>query len=127
MIKLSVIIVNYNVKDLLLKCLQSIYRFDTTGIEVVVIDNASIDGSEAAVGEHFPQVQFIANTENAGFPKANNQGFAVAKGETILMLNPDTELLDNAIQQLYSYLKSNPIAAVAPQLLNTDGSRQWSV
>jgi len=127
MIKLSVLIVNYNVKDLLLKCLQSIYRFDTNGIEVVVIDNASVDGSEAAVREHFPQVQFIANTENAGFPKANNQGFAVAKGETILMLNPDTELLDNAIQQLYSYLKSNPIAAVAPQLLNTDGSRQWSV
>jgi hypothetical protein len=128
--QVSVIIVNYNVKDWILSCLKSLYAYipETLLIETIVIDNNSSDDSVKSIKNDFPQVIMIENNYNAGFPKANNQGFEIAKGKYILMLNPDTEFLDDSLVKLYHYIENNPdIRLIAPMLLNTDGSRQLSV
>jgi len=89
--RLSVVIVNYNVRHFLDQCLQSVFK-SLQGIdsEVFVVDNHSIDGSVEMVREHFPQVKLIDNKVNVGFSKANNQAIRVAQGEYVLLLNPDT-------------------------------------
>ncbi len=127
--KVSVVIVNYNVKDLLLTCLRTLYHLHTQiNIEVIVVDNQSVDGSIDAIQEAFPQVILIANNFNAGFPKANNQGFEIAQGEYVFMLNPDTEFQENSIELLAQFLDNHPdVVALGPKLLNTDGSFQNSV
>ena len=91
---LSVIIVNYNVRQFVLQTLHSIYQsqLDGLSIEVVVVDNNSSDGSVEAIRYHFPQTTIIANKNNPGFSKANNQGIGISKGEFVLLLNPDTVL-----------------------------------
>ena len=126
---LSIIIVSYNVKKFIIDCLTSIYENIDASIlvEVIVIDNNSIDGSIEAINEKFPQVQVIKNNYNAGFPAANNQGFKIAKGDYIFMLNPDTEIIGDAIQGLLYYLKSNTdVSIIGPKLLNSDKSLQQS-
>jgi N-acetylglucosaminyl-diphospho-decaprenol L-rhamnosyltransferase len=130
MIDVSIVIVNYNVKEYILRCIQSIYTTIGTAItfEIIVVDNNSTDGSIEAIEKDFKEVRIIKNLENAGFPAANNQGFKIANGDKIMMLNPDTEIVENAIARLALYLDSNPdVALVAPKLLNTDGSLQHSV
>lgn len=128
MIDVSIVVVNYNVKDLLIKCIKSIYRYRVTGFEVILVDNNSTDGSVEAVREKFKDVIIIENKHNAGFPAANNQGFKMAQGNYICMLNPDTEITDDAISGLFNYLNLNKdVAAVCPMLLNTDLSIQQSV
>jgi len=88
---LSIIIVNYNTKQLTLNCLQSVYESVTDyHFEVILIDNDSKDGSVEAIRQAYPQVQLIANTENTGFSKANNQGMRVSQGRYVLLLNSDT-------------------------------------
>ncbi len=127
---ISIIIVNYNVKQLLLTCLRSIYSKTNEAllIETIVIDNDSRDDSVDAVEKEFPQVILIANKFNAGFSGANNQGISIAKGEFILLLNPDTEIIGNTLSQLVNYINNDiSCAIVAPQLLNSDGSIQNSV
>jgi GT2 family glycosyltransferase len=129
-IDVSIVIVNYNVKDLLLKCIHSLvtYVSPSLALEIMVVDNASSDGSIPQVKQQFPEVICIENNTNIGFPKANNQAFAMAKGKYILMLNPDTELFDNSLVSMVHYLAAHPeITAIAPGLLNTDGSHQKSV
>lgn len=113
MTDVSVIIVNWNTRDILRDCLMSVYE-QTTGIayEVIVVDNASSDGSAAMVKYVFPQVILIENTENKGFAAANNQGMRIAKGRYILLLNPDTLVLDGAIQKTVAYADSRPDVAV---------------
>jgi GT2 family glycosyltransferase len=97
-------------------------------MEIIVVDNASKDGSMEEVRKQFPEVRCILNPSNLGFPKANNQAFAIAHGTSICMLNPDTELIDDSLLELISYFQQNPsITAMAPALLNTDGSHQKSV
>jgi GT2 family glycosyltransferase len=129
-VNISIIIVNYNVKELLLQCIKSIYT-DTNKnleIEVIVVDNNSKDGSVAAVAVKFPEVRIIANTFNAGFSGANNQGMQVANGKYFFLLNPDTEIIGDALLQLRNYMDNhNECAVVAPQLLNSDISIQTSV
>ncbi|MFM7566298.1 MAG: glycosyltransferase family 2 protein [Flavobacteriales bacterium] len=103
--KLSIIIVNYNVAYFLEQCLSSVFQSRcSSAIEVIVIDNASIDRSADMVKTKFPQVLWIANQENVGFSRANNQGIAMAKGEFVLLLNPDTvveeETLSKVIHQM---------------------------
>jgi GT2 family glycosyltransferase len=129
MADISVIIVSYNVRELLLDCLKTVYQNTPASIslEVMVIDNNSSDYSVESVKEKFPQAVIIANKFNAGFSGANNQGMAIAKGKYIFLLNPDTEIVDDAMVQLYSYLSSdNNCAVVAPQLLNSDRTIQLS-
>ncbi|MEI6488144.1 MAG: glycosyltransferase family 2 protein [Bacteroidota bacterium] len=129
-VDISIIIVNYNVKEFLIPCLRSIYASEIglIKLEVIVIDNNSTDNSVEIVVTEFPQVIIIRNNYNAGFPKANNQGFEIAKGRYIFMLNPDTELLDNALTKLYHFIENNSdISLIAPQLLNSNLTFQSSV
>ncbi len=127
--KLSVIIVSWNVRGLLRQCLQSLQRSSQAlELEVIVIDNHSSDGSRVMVMSEFPQVRLIANDTNRGFAAANNQGLAQATGDYILMLNPDTEVKPTALAQLVDQLAQKPqVGIIAPALLNPDGSRQRSV
>lgn len=125
--KVSVIIVSFNVRSLLLKCLSSIER--TKGdlnVEVIVVDNNSSDDSVAAVRREFPQTIIKENNNNAGFSAANNQGMSLASGEFFFLLNPDTELHEDALSLLFTKLNSSDYSVVAPQLLNSDGSIQSS-
>lgn len=128
MVDLSVIIVNWNVQDLLRHCLHSIFaNWPPSQMEIIVVDNASTDGSAEMVSAEFPDVQLIVNTENRGFPAANNQGLAVARGRYILLLNPDTEVLGDALATLIAFADAHPdVGVVGPQLLNPDGTVQSS-
>ncbi len=125
---LSIIIVNWNVRDLLRACLESIERGrGNLDVEVIVVDSASSDGSVAMLTADFPWVTLVACSENVGFPKGNNLGIAKANGRYILLLNPDTVVLDNALTVMLSYLQSHPdVGIVGAQLLNADGSVQSS-
>ncbi len=126
--QLTVVIVNYNVKDLIQNCLSSIYKYcGNIALELIVIDNASTDGSVVMIQNKFPACILISNKTNAGFSEANNQGIRIAKGDFILLLNPDTELRNDSISGMMTYLNKHPsIAMLAPKLLNTDGSLQIS-
>lgn len=124
--KLSVIIVNYNVKYFLEVCLHSVLRaaegFDT---EVIVVDNNSGDKSGEMVRSLFPSVVLIENKDNKGFSKANNQGVAIAKGEYILFLNPDTVMPEDFFRKTLAYMDSHPEAgAIGPRLI--DGKGQFA-
>ncbi len=123
---LSIIIVNWNSKDFLRKCLVSIEtEAGSLAYEVIVIDNASYDGSEQMVTSEFPLVQFIQSKENLGFSKANNLAFSQSRGRNILFLNPDTEVQRNALQELIRVLETTPKAGfVGAKLLNSDYSLQ---
>jgi len=126
---LSIIIVSWNVKNLLRKCLESIYR-ETKNLkfEVFVVDNYSQDKTVEMIKTDFPRVNLIANQENAGFAQANNQAIHQAKGDFILLLNPDTEILENALEKMVDFMKSHSDAGVAGcQFLNSDKSLQPSV
>jgi N-acetylglucosaminyl-diphospho-decaprenol L-rhamnosyltransferase len=125
---LSVIIINWNSAEYLRACLVSLYR-ETRGIsfEVIVIDNASYDGCEKMLREEFPGVIFIQSADNLGFSKANNAAYLRSQGELLLFLNPDTEIIGDAVQKMAACLRENPTAgAVGARLLNTDGSLQES-
>jgi GT2 family glycosyltransferase len=110
---LSIIIVNWNTQDILRDCLRSIYeQGGEIDLEVIVIDNASTDGSVEMVKKDFPQVTLIENSQNRGFAAANNQGIAVARGRYVLLLNSDTVVLDKALQKTVSCAEAHPEAAV---------------
>lgn len=126
--RLSVITVSWNVSKLLDVALETL-KADLQGIEaeVFVIDNASADDSAEMVRRKHPWVRLIANDENLGFAKANNQAMRMAKGDFIFLLNPDTEVRPGAIAELLKFLEEHPKAGiVAPQLINSDGSIQRS-
>lgn len=122
--KLSVIIVNYNVKYFLEVCLHSVLRAaDGMGAEIIVVDNDSTDGSIDLVKSKFPSVILIANKDNKGFSKANNQGVAIAKGEYILFLNPDTVMPEDFLEKTISYMDAHPEAgAIGPRLIDGKGT-----
>jgi GT2 family glycosyltransferase len=126
--KLSIIIVSWNTKDLLRSCLESINQYPPGHpYEVFVVDNVSTDGSIEMVVEDFPQVQLIANKTNVGFAGGNNQAISQSVGDYILLLNPDTEVKPGALDALIDFLDETPEAGVAgAKLLNPDGSLQES-
>jgi hypothetical protein len=142
---LSIVIVNWNVRDRLQECLLSIYlannhhvaaqsrplraRSDSEALctETIVVDNASTDGSVEMVRHTFPQVTLIANADNRGFTGGNNQGIAASRGRYVLLLNPDTEVIDDALSHMVAYMDAHPgVGALGPMLLNPDGSVQSS-
>lgn len=127
MIKLSIVIVNWNVKELLEKCLRSIFETaDSLDFEVILVDNNSTDGSIQMVKEKFPSVILIENEKNLGFGTANNQAIRTSKGEYILILNPDTVIFPDSLQKMVAFLDQNPdVGAVGPKILNHDGSIQF--
>ena len=128
-IDISVIIVNWNTKDLLRNCLNSLSKTVHNLIfEVIVIDNASSDGSVAMLESEFPSVIRIVNTENKGFGVANNQAFAIMKGKYTLSLNTDTILMPEAVNKLWNFCEANDkVGIICGQLLNADGSKQNSI
>lgn len=125
---LSVIIVNYNAKRLLHDSLSSIPpASEGIRVQVIVVDNDSHDGSVDMVREEFKDVQVIANTRNRGFTQGNNQGFEIATGRHLLLLNNDTRVMPGAFTKAIGYLDAEPRIGVAGlQLLNEDGSLQLS-
>lgn len=126
---LSVVIVNWNTRELLRDCLASVPQGVSPGhmIEVWVVDNASRDESAAMVTACFPHVRLIANTENAGFARANNQAIRQATGRHVLLLNSDTKVLPGALSAMVGFLDAHPDAgAVGSRLLNSDGTTQRS-
>jgi GT2 family glycosyltransferase len=128
-VDLSICLVSWNTRNLLLDCLNSIFKnSDDLKLEVFVIDNNSFDGSAKMVEQMFPIVRLIANQKNNGFAVANNQGIELAKGRHLLLLNPDTIVLPGALQKMIHFLDDTPNAgAVAAKLYNTDGTLQYSV
>ena len=125
---LSCIIVSYNNSTPLRNCLESIYHtLREISFEVIIVDNSQNDSGMLSLKESYPQVQLIQNSQNVGFAKANNQAVRSAKGETLLFLNPDTILTDQAIEKMVAFLKSNAdVGALGPKVLNEDGSLQYS-
>jgi GT2 family glycosyltransferase len=125
---LSVIIVNWNVRDLLRACLKSVIRSSTgLELEIIVVDSGSSDGSVVMLRDDFPPVRVIACDQNIGFSAGNNQGIAAARGEYLLCLNPDTEVVGNALELMKAFLQANPtVGVVGPRLLYSDGTTQSS-
>jgi N-acetylglucosaminyl-diphospho-decaprenol L-rhamnosyltransferase len=144
-VDLTIVIVSWNVRDLLRHCLRSIldsgyWVLDgpdpTHGLpssppdrqlELIVVDNASTDGSPDMVRAEFPQVHLVVNAENRGFTAANNQGLALSQGRFLLLLNPDTEVMGDALAQMVAYMDDHAdVGALGPQLRYADGSLQPS-
>lgn len=126
---LSILIVSWNTCDLLDQCLKSIYE-TTKGIEyeVIVVDNASSDSSVDMVKRKYPQVKLISNTDNVGFARANNHAYEISSAEFVMLLNPDTVVLDGSINRMLDVLKANDdCATVAPKLLWNDRTVQPSI
>lgn len=118
----SIIIVSWNAKEYLLKCISSLINH-TFGIdsEIIVVDNASSDGSAEAVRLNYPDVILIRNKDNLGFAKANNIGIKIATGQYIALINSDIEFIDNTLLKMIEYMEINPeIGIMGPQILNPD-------
>lgn len=119
--RVSIIILSWNTKKLLVQCLRSL----SLNYEIIVIDNASTDGSPEMIRKEFPKVRLICNKENVGFAKGNNQGVEIATGDLVLFLNSDTFVKDGAIEKLVTFFnKSDDIVAVSPLIINENGSIQ---
>lgn len=125
-IDLSIIIVNYNVKEFLENLIHSIEKAtQQLNIEIIVIDNNSNDGSCEYIPAKFPNINFISNKHNAGFAKANNQGIDIAKGKYLLLLNPDTLVQEDTFVTLISLMdRNNSIGMATCKILNADGTLQ---
>ncbi|HLF87998.1 MAG TPA: glycosyltransferase family 2 protein [Anaerolineales bacterium] len=125
---ISIVIVNWNTRELLGKCLTSIYSSMPSGeLEIWVVDNASTDNSCEMVKQLFPAVNIIENQTNTGFAQANNQAVQCSNAKFVLLLNPDTELMPGALEKLVSFIQASPrTGAVGPRTLNPDKSLQTS-
>ena len=123
-VDVSVVIVNYNVKDFLSQALRSVYRAaEGLTIEVFVVDNNSIDDSVEMVKREYPDVLLTSNSENAGFGAANNQAIRAANGRHILILNPDTIIQEDSLRAMLDFMTEHPdCGALGCQILNPDGS-----
>lgn len=127
-VDISVVFISWKMKDLLQRCLETLYDF-TTGInfEVVVVDNSSQDGTSEMIEKDFPLVKLIKNPENRGVAPARNQGIKETSGKYILILDADMELVENSILRLYEFMESTPDAGlVGSKLVDTDGGLQTS-
>ena len=124
--ELSVCIVTLEGRDKVLACLKSLFAKTHLDMYVVVVDNASEDGTPEAIAEHFPQVQLIRNSKNVGYGRAVNQGLKAEQARYHVLLNPDATLENNALELLRDFMEANPQAGIAsPRVLNSDGSLQY--
>jgi hypothetical protein len=129
MVTLSIIIINWNTKDLLKNCLESISEYTSNlDYEILVVDNASSDDSVEMIEKEFPQVRLIKNEEDFGFARANNQAIKESKGRYILLLNPDTQILNNgALEKMIGFMENNKkVGILGPKTVAKDGSLQIS-
>jgi N-acetylglucosaminyl-diphospho-decaprenol L-rhamnosyltransferase len=132
--QISVLIVSWNTRDLLRACLESLqkcadeYQGQGPEFEMIVLDNASADGSVAMLRDEFPAVRLIENSQNRGFGAANNQAARLAQTDYLLLLNPDTIVFPETIRTLWQFLEQQSgVGMVGPRVLNPDGSMQLSV
>ncbi len=127
-IDLSIIIVSWNVQALLAACLDSIQaNMGALSIETLVVDSGSSDGTSAMLKARYPWVRLLPQNANVGYTVANNIGLAAAHGRLLMLLNPDTEIIGDALVQLVGHLDTHPdVAVIGPRTLNTDGSTQPS-
>jgi GT2 family glycosyltransferase len=127
---LSISIINWNTRDLLASCLESVEQnHNGLNVEVIVVDNASTDGSQEMVQKQFPNVLLVQNQENLGFARANNLAIEQSRGRYIMLLNSDTLLQPGSLHVMVSFMDSHPeVGIVGAELLNIDGSLQpsWS-
>ena len=126
-ITLSIFIVNFNVRDDLYECLLSIFtsNFSDT-LEVIVVDNASQEDSLGMLRDVYPQVTVLANSVNVGFPKANNQALAIARGEYVLYLNPDTVLMPDTLTSCLEFMRCNSdVGMMGCKVMTPDGAIQY--
>jgi GT2 family glycosyltransferase len=126
--ELSIVILSWNTLELTRKCLQSVAaRRDEVAGEVIVVDNASHDGSAEMVAREFPAVRLLRNAKNEGYARGNNQGIALANAPLVLLLNSDTEVRPGVLSALVGFLRAAPeYGAVAPRLVHPDGRVQKS-
>lgn len=124
--RVSVVIVVWNAKKYVLECLDSLREHCCKAcFEIIVVDNASTDGTPEMVAELYPEIRLIRNPENLGFARANNIGIAQTSGEYVCLVNSDVKFLDNCISPMVDYLSKNPaVAMVGPKMLAPDG-RVW--
>jgi hypothetical protein len=127
MTDVSVIIVSYNTKELTLQCLSSVFEQNHVAYEVIVVDNASIDNSAAAIKKSYPQVSVIENNENMGFAYANNQGIKQANGRYVLLLNSDTVLLsDETFSKMVNFMNDRLDAGIGGcKITKPNGRLDW--
>jgi GT2 family glycosyltransferase len=126
---LSIVIVSFNTKSLTDQCLASIQTnlaSSKISYEIIVIDNISTDGTLEMIAKKYPRTVVIANTENVGFGRANNQGIKKAKGKLVFLLNSDTIVQEHSIERLYDYASKHPKEFVGPKLFNMDRTPQTS-
>ena len=128
-IALTIIIASYNTRELLSHCLRSIYQNPPSEpYEIIVVDDASRDGTSEMVGTCFPEVRLLRNETNRHYAYSNNWAFSIAQGQYVLLLNSDTIVLPQALDGMLAFLKMHPEAGVVGcRLLNGDGTIQWSV
>ena len=120
--QVSIVIVNWNVKNESRNCLESIHK-NISGIayEIIIVDNNSSDGSIEMVKKEYPDAILITNEQNLGYGRANNQGIRVAKGEFVLILNPDTIVLPGTVEKMLRFMEKNPdVGACGPLILEKD-------
>lgn len=129
MIDVSIIIVNYNTKDLIKNCIESIYKnVKNISFEIIVVDNASKDDSVEMLKNQFKQVKLIESKINGGFAYANNKGIKVSSGRYVFLLNSDTVILKDVIEKMVKYMDDNEsVGLLGPKLLNADLSHQTSI
>ena len=124
-IDISVCIVTFQAKELLIDCLLSLYENTLSSLEVIVVDNGSTDGTPEMLKEKFPAVHVIENPTNEGFTKPMNQALHAAQGRYLLQLNPDTIIMPGALDDLAQFLDQNPDAGICgPKVLNQDRTLQ---
>lgn len=125
---LSILIVNWNTRELLLACLRSLAEArPALAVEILVVDNASGDGSAEAVASEFPDVRLFRNEANVGFAGANNQALAASRGRLALLLNPDTLVAPGQLEPMVAYMDAQPdVGILGPRLVYEDGSYQIS-
>lgn len=124
----SVIVVSFNTQEITLKCLRHVYASKSIDLEVVVVDNASTDGSVAAIIKQFSKITLIENKTNVGFGAANNQAMKVARGDLFLLLNSDVFIEEDTIKKCEEYLDQHSnVSVIGCKLINQDGGHQQSV
>jgi N-acetylglucosaminyl-diphospho-decaprenol L-rhamnosyltransferase len=127
-VDLSIIIVNYHNSHMLGDCLESVYRtIEKTQFEVILVDNSSKDDGLVPILKHYSQAQLIKNSQNVGFARANNQGAKIASGNFLLFINPDTIMIEEAVESMLDHIRSDSsIGILGPKVLNSDQTIQYS-
>tara|TARA_Y100001970_G_scaffold281852_1_gene393475 strand:+ start:10489 stop:11433 length:945 start_codon:yes stop_codon:yes gene_type:complete len=128
-IEVSIIIISYNVKKILIQCIESIlfHTNKTFKYEIIVVDNNSRDNTEKEVKENYPSINYIKNLKNSGFSKALNQAINESSGKYIFQLNPDTEFVEDSISKIHNYISNNnKLVILGPKIINDAGKVQQS-